>query len=86
MPAFAVAEDHVTAADVQQHRRADLAGEGAFLFGIEILPAQPIELPASDLGRQRRDKETADRPRAGPIFLPRPLSTAVANCAAVALW
>ena len=37
VPALAVSEDNVLAADIEEHRRADLAGERAFLFGIEVL-------------------------------------------------
>ena len=47
VPAFAVAEDDVLAAGIDEHGRADLAGEGAFLFGIEILCAES-DLAAAD--------------------------------------
>ena len=37
VPALAVSEDNVLAADIEEHRRADLTGERAFLLGIEVL-------------------------------------------------
>src|SRR5439155_16501076 len=40
VPAFAVAENDVAAAQVEKHGRADLAGESPFFFRIEILSAE----------------------------------------------
>jgi hypothetical protein len=40
VPPLAVAEDYVRAADVDQHRRADFAGESAVWLVVKILPAK----------------------------------------------
>ena len=45
VPALAVSENHVLAAEIEEHRRADLAGERAFLFGIEVLRPSATRLP-----------------------------------------
>ena len=45
VPALAVSEDNVLAAEIEEHRRADLAGERAFLFGIEVLRPSATRLP-----------------------------------------
>ena len=63
VPAFAVAEDDVLAADVDQHGRADLAGEGAFLLGVAVLAAQRDRAAVRAPGRRAPGTETADRRR-----------------------
>lgn len=40
VPALAVAEDHVFAAQIDEHCRTDFAGERAFRLGIEVLRPQ----------------------------------------------
>ena len=37
VPPLAVSEDDVPAPEIEQHRRADLAGECALFFGIHVL-------------------------------------------------
>ena len=45
VPALAVSEDHVLAAEIEEHRRADLAGERTFFLGIEVLRPSAMRLP-----------------------------------------
>ena len=43
--ALAVSQDDVPTSEIEEHRRADLAGEGAFLFGIHVLSPSAMRLP-----------------------------------------
>ena len=47
MPALAVSENNVLAAGIEEHLRADLAGERAFLRGIKVLRPSATRLPLS---------------------------------------
>jgi hypothetical protein len=37
VPPFAVTKDYIPATDIEEHRRADLAGERTVLLGVEVL-------------------------------------------------
>ncbi len=57
MPALAVSEDHVLAAEIEEHRRADLAGERALLLGIEVLRSERDGAALENLPDKRQIRE-----------------------------
>ena len=58
-----MAEYHVLAAEIEEHRRADLAGERAFVFWIKVLRAQEDAAALENLpdkGEVRKGRTDAD--------------------------
>src|SRR5206468_2074838 len=57
LPAFAVSNNHVLAADIDEHRWADLAGEGAVVLGVAVLRAERDWRPRHDLSDARQERK-----------------------------
>ncbi len=91
VPPFAVAEDDPLAADVHEHRRADLAGEGAFLLGVAVLAAQLDRAAAQGIGddgqvRRRRTDGDADALLGAEALRPPPSPAPCAVAAVVYIF
>src|SRR6516225_6577948 len=57
LPAFAVADDHELAADIDEHGRADFTGERAFVLGVAVLGAERDGASLYDLGDARQKRK-----------------------------
>ena len=57
VPALAVSQDDVLAAEIKEHRWANLAGECAFLFGIHVLCPERDAAALQDISNKREIRE-----------------------------
>ena len=72
VPALAVSQDDVAAAQVDQHRGADLAGEGAAGFVIHVLGAERDCASPGPRRPRRPDRRSAGKRRRRPAVAARP--------------
>ena len=85
VPSLAVSEDDVLAAEIEKHRRADLAGERAFLLGIEVLRPERDAAALEDLpdkGQIGEGRTDGDGYAVLNAQLPMPSTIALASCLA----
>ena len=77
MSAFAMAEDHILATEVKQHRGAYLAGEGAVVCRVHVLSAELDLSISQEFSDQREIGKRGTKDHRYALFMTEPLDDSI---------